>query len=81
MLRLKFLRLERGLSQDQLAAATGYSITQPMLSQIESGRFNPTRDELTALADVLGCPTDRLLDHVSAASLGNAAEFRETVRS
>jgi transcriptional regulator with XRE-family HTH domain len=59
---LKFLRLERRLSQRQLAVLA--KIPQPDLSRIENGRSNPTRRELDALASVLGCPADRLMKPV-----------------
>ena len=63
MLRLKFLRLERELSQRELAVLA--KVTQPELSRIESGRTNPNQRELQALARALGCAPDQLLDHVS----------------
>jgi transcriptional regulator with XRE-family HTH domain len=58
VLRLKFLRIERKLSQQQLAAATRYIVPQPELSRIESSRTNPTDREPAALACVLGCAPD-----------------------
>jgi transcriptional regulator with XRE-family HTH domain len=64
VLRLKFLRLERGLSQHQLAVLT--NVRQSELSRIETGRGIPTTSELTALATVLECAADRLMDIVSA---------------
>lgn len=63
MHRGKFLRIERGLSQRQLAALT--NLNQSVISQIESGRANPTERELKALARVLGCAPERVMDQVS----------------
>lgn len=64
VLRLKFLRIERGLSQHQLAALA--NVPQSDLSRIETGRGIPTRSELSALAAALDCAADRLMDAVSA---------------
>ena len=79
MLRLKFLRIERGLSQGQLAELT--NIPRPYLSQFESGRTNPRPAEVRTLARTLGCKPGQLLDHVGADSLSDGAEFRDAVRS
>ncbi len=64
MLRLKFLRLERGLSQHQLAALA--NVPQSDLSRIETGRGIPTDAELASLATTLRCAPNRLMDVVSA---------------
>lgn len=80
VLRLKFLRIARKLSQHQLAAATGYVVRQPDLSLIESGRANPTEQELAALSRVLNCPPAHLLEHVDGFSLESAPDFREVSR-
>ncbi len=46
------LRLERGLTQEQFADASGFS--QQYLSDLERGRRNPTVVTLFELADTLG---------------------------
>ena len=46
------LRLERGLTQEQFADASGFS--QQYLSDLENGRRNPTVVTLFELADALG---------------------------
>jgi transcriptional regulator with XRE-family HTH domain len=80
LLRLKFLRIERKLSQHALATATRDVVPQPELSRIESGRTNPTDRELEALSRVLGCASERPLDLLDAASLGDGAEFKDAQR-
>ena len=47
-LRAKFERHSRGWTQKDVAQRTG--IPQPNVSAIESGRLNPTPDELERLA-------------------------------
>lgn len=79
MLRLKFRRLELDLTLRGLAARCG--INHSMLCQMESGRLNPRPAELVRLGKALGCKPERLLDHVSSASLGDGAELRDSVRS
>ena len=64
MFRSKFLRIERGWSQHDLARITG--LKQGVISMIETGRVNPREDERRTLAKALGCPPDRLLDVVNA---------------
>lgn len=49
---LQFLRLEQGLKQPALAKQSG--VPQPTISLIESGRLNPTEDELERLGSALG---------------------------
>ena len=53
------LRLERGLSVVDLAARSG--IARATLTQLESGRGNPTIETIAALAVALGADADRLL--------------------
>jgi transcriptional regulator with XRE-family HTH domain len=50
-LRLKFERIKRNLSQQDLANKTG--IPQPTISDIERRRINPTEQELFQLANAL----------------------------
>lgn len=63
MTRLRFHRLERGLTQSALATVVG--LNRVTLSQIEIGRVNPTRAESAKLSEVLGIPADRLLDPIT----------------
>ena len=70
MRRLRFLRLERRLSQRQVASLI--RVTQPELSRIETGRMNPTDRELSALARLFNCAAEHLLDPVVDAFLDHA---------
>jgi len=58
--RVRALRTERGLSLSALAAEAG--IGKGSLSELESGRRNPTLDTLYALAGPLGVPLASLVD-------------------
>lgn len=58
--RIRALRTERGLSLSALAAAA--EIGKGSLSELESGRRNPTLDTLYAVAGPLGVPLAVLLD-------------------
>ena len=58
------LRRERGLACVDLAARSG--IARATLTQLESGRGNPTIETIAALAAVLGAHADRLLRHEPA---------------
>jgi transcriptional regulator with XRE-family HTH domain len=62
MLRIKFLRLSRRLSQGQVADLTG--TPRQHLSQIENGIRNPRPGQLNALARVFQCASDTLLEQV-----------------
>ena len=58
--RIRALRTERGLSLSSLAAEAG--IGKGSLSELETGRRNPTLDTLYALAGPLGVPLASLVD-------------------
>lgn len=61
---VRALRIERGLSQEQLAAKLqllGYSIGQKAVSRMETGDRVVTDYELLLLAQVLGVSPLRLL--------------------
>ncbi len=63
MKRLRFERIERNLSQEKLAFLA--KIPQPVISWIETGTWNPTPDQLAALAGVLHIdPPELLLQEV-----------------
>jgi transcriptional regulator with XRE-family HTH domain len=62
LLRLKFLRITRGLRQKQLAVLVG--VPRPYVSLIENGVRNPNAEELAALGRIFNCPPATLLDHV-----------------
>jgi transcriptional regulator with XRE-family HTH domain len=62
MRRLKFIRMERRLSQAKVARMADMS--QPTLSRIECGRYNPTDRESDALSRVFGHSPQFLLEEV-----------------
>ncbi len=68
--RIRALRAERGLSLSALAAAAG--IGKGSLSELESGRRNPTLDTLYAVAGPLGVPLAVLLDFDAGAVAADA---------
>ncbi|MEF3274744.1 MAG: XRE family transcriptional regulator [Chloroflexus sp.] len=62
--RLRQLRLARGMTLDELAAATGLLVTRHEISRYEHGQDQPSPIVLQQLAQVLGIrPTDLLSDH------------------
>jgi transcriptional regulator with XRE-family HTH domain len=58
--RIRAVRQERGLSLSALAAAAG--IGKGSLSELETGRRNPTLETLYAVAGPLGVPLAALVD-------------------
>lgn len=60
-LRIKQLRKAAGLSQVELAAATG--INQATVSRLESGAIALTAESAARIAAALSCTTDDLIDH------------------
>lgn len=62
MLRVKFERTSRNLSQERVAAAA--RIPQPAIALIERGRLIPTSQQLERLASVFDVPTESLLRDV-----------------
>jgi transcriptional regulator with XRE-family HTH domain len=53
--KLRRLRIEKGLTQQQLAERLGYK-TNSYISDVESGHFIPSRDKLKKIARALGVP-------------------------
>ena len=64
VIRLRMLRLDRQLTQRQLAKRAG--LLQSDLSRIETGRANATTAELKRLARVLECAPEALMENVVA---------------
>ncbi|WP_040297785.1 helix-turn-helix transcriptional regulator [Afipia sp. 1NLS2] len=60
---LRRLRLERALSQDDLAAEAG--LRQALISAIEVGTANPTLESLDRLASALGIDLAALFDRTA----------------
>lgn len=63
---LEALRLSRGLTQAQVAAATG--VSQAALSKLESGHADADDDRWDQLADYLGVPATAFFDVVGSAA-------------
>jgi len=58
--KLKALREQRGLTQEQLSERSGVSRTY--LARLETGRQDPTLSTLEKLAKALGVKVGRLLE-------------------
>ena len=72
--RLKQLRQDGDLSLSELARRSG--VGKGTLSELETGRRNPTLETLYALTTVLGCPLSAVLDDpapTGAASTGGVS--------
>jgi transcriptional regulator with XRE-family HTH domain len=65
--RLRALRAARGLSMAELARASG--VSKAALSQLESGKGNPTIETLCALAGVLQVPLGELISQTPGRSV------------
>ena len=59
--KIKQIRLEKGLSQEQVARDMGYS-SNTYVSDIERGRFVPQPDKLEKLASALGMTFEEMED-------------------
>jgi transcriptional regulator with XRE-family HTH domain len=62
---VRLIREERGISQVQLAAATGFM--QSWISNVEHGRRNPSWSNVVRLAEGLGVSTSELVSQAEAA--------------
>src|SRR5690606_28006995 len=65
--RLRAARMQRGLSLRSLAAALGVSAS--LVSQVETGKTQPSVSTLYAIANHLGVSLDELLGIVPTSSL------------
>ncbi len=59
--KLRRLREEKGISQQELAKKLGYK-SNSYIFDIEKGSFTPSEDKLKRLAKALGIPSSRLKD-------------------
>jgi transcriptional regulator with XRE-family HTH domain len=59
-LKIKLLRIERKISQQDLAAACNFEKSN--LARIESGRTNPTVATLLKICQILDVPISQLFD-------------------
>lgn len=60
---IKRVRVEKGLSIDDLAEASGYSAVQ--IRNFEKNKFKPQVFKLKRLADALGCDYEELYKKVN----------------
>jgi len=67
--KLRKLREEKGLTQQQLARKLGYK-TNSYISDVESGHFVPSREKLKKITKALGVPFKVLDDMLLASKLG-----------
>lgn len=65
--RLRALRAERGISQDELAERTGIHSTA--VGRLERGKREPRLKTILRLAEGLNARPGRLLDHLGARRL------------
>ena len=63
---IRFARIESGLSQKEVAITL--RVSSPSVSDWESGKKNPTSDNLIKLADLFGVTVDYLLGRDTSAS-------------
>lgn len=56
--RIRALRIEQGLTQEQLGMMTGLNRVQ--ISRLETGSKNTSLDNLDKVLDGLDCPIDEL---------------------
>lgn len=59
--RIRDLRIEKGMSQDDLARAMGYK-DRSMITKIESGAVDISQSKIVAFARALGTTTKYLMD-------------------
>lgn len=59
---LRQLRMEKGLTQDQLSEMVG--VASPFISMLESGHKYPNLEMVFKLADALGVKPGAMLDEV-----------------
>lgn len=65
MLRLKFERVKRGLSQTEVATLGGRQFSQSVISLAESGWLTLTPNQLQRIAQIFDVPADVLLREVA----------------
>ncbi len=76
--KLAHFRVSRGLTQGELAKCIGTS--QRIVSNWEVGKYAPSGESLTKLADLYGVPESRIKE-ISAATAATATQDRERAAS
>lgn len=64
MSNIKKIRLEKGISQQELAAKAG--VSQPFIHDLENENRNAKPETLERIANVLGCKVEELKGEKSA---------------
>ena len=72
--RVQALRLEAGVTQEQLADAAG--LTVESISNIERGIYGPKFDNLEKIAKLLGVPVKELFEFDAAPAPASAQRRR-----
>lgn len=62
--RLKRIREEKGLTQQQLADLTGDGVTRVLIARLETGQNDPTWDTVKVLCKALNMSCDSFVDTV-----------------
>ena len=70
-MRIRGLRRERGMTQEDLAAATG--VSRSAVAQWETDRAGQVRGNLSRIADVLGVGVEVLLHGVASRAAAEAS--------
>lgn len=70
--RVRSLRRERGLTIEQLAAATG--LTKGFISQLERDRTAPSLSSIARICDALGVPLSRIFEAEPSPALVRRSE-------
>jgi transcriptional regulator with XRE-family HTH domain len=70
--RVRSLRRERGLTIEQLAAATG--LTKGFISQLERDRTAPSLSSIARICDALGVPLSHIFEREPAPALVRRSE-------
>lgn len=84
MIKLREMRLARGMTQTDLAKAVRYAdpaVDQTMISVLERGELYPSEKLRDALCEALGCSEAELYDGVEALFVPSAErEYSDTTR-
>jgi transcriptional regulator with XRE-family HTH domain len=75
-LKIKHIRLEKGISQSELSSKTGISVSY--LNEIEKGKKNPKPSKIAALADALGASYDEVVSLKLSNKLAPVGELLRT---
>lgn len=75
MYRIKQLRKEKGITQENLSAMIG--ISQVTVSEYENGRNYPGAENLVKIADFFGVSTDYLLERSDIRGTLRPGEYTE----